>query len=121
MGEAIDALKRDGDRIVGVNDELDATGTPPSWHGRASEAAHENLQWCTRNLRALAAEVAAVRRAGHETEIALEATKRAITEAEDLAAHHEFTITEAGQIQSTAPTDQDLAEDEVRTRQQVQA
>lgn len=121
LGRAIDALKRDGDRLVGVNDELGATATPASWHGPAAEAAQENLQWCTRDLRELAAGVAAVRRAGHETEIALEATKRAITEAEDLAAHHEFTITETGQIQSTAPDDRELADDEVRTRRQVQA
>ncbi|SDM91035.1 alpha/beta hydrolase [Allokutzneria albata] len=109
LDAAFQALGSRRDTLVGFDDELHGTKSPPGWSGPAAEAATKHHGELTERMRRLVAGISAVRRAVGEAADAVKAVQRALGDAEHMAGKHGFSIADDGKIFDVAhprPTDE---------------
>ncbi len=100
IGTVADGLKKSRDTLVGLQQDLETAAAPREWVGSAADAAKEQLRREIDRLRRIVTATSAVFTGTADTEVAVEAHRRAMDEAEGLADWHEFTITDAGEVVS---------------------
>ncbi|ONI91518.1 alpha/beta hydrolase [Actinosynnema sp. ALI-1.44] len=116
-------LNKRCDELLGLSDELAASGTPQGWSGKGADAARTKREDLNNRMERLVAGVAAVRRAMGEAADAVEALGHAVRETEDIAQRNHFVIKDDGSIVDNAPdTAHDPAhiDEYFRERQRVQ-
>ncbi|GAB2676336.1 alpha/beta hydrolase [Saccharopolyspora gloriosae] len=99
LDDAIDDLKREQDRLVGLDDELAHSGRPKEWQGKAADSATAEHRKLGERLRELVVEVSTVRSATIATADEIREIGHELTEAEALAHSHHFAIGEDGSIE----------------------
>lgn len=100
IGRVADGLKKSRDTLVGLQQDLETAAAPRGWVGSAADAAAERLRREIARLRRIVTAISAVFTGAADTEVAVEAHRRAMDEAEGLADWYEFTITDAGEVVS---------------------
>ncbi|MCE7011346.1 alpha/beta hydrolase family protein [Kibdelosporangium philippinense] len=123
LDTSVGDLNRCCDELIGLSDELAATGTPHGWTGQSADQARAKREELNNRMERLVAGVAAVRRGMGEAADAVEALGHAVKETEDIAQHHHFVIRDDGSIVDNAPeTAHDPAhiDEYFRERQRVQ-
>ncbi len=89
--------------LIGMQDELDACSTAPSWSGSGATAASADLDGLTRRLRRLVAQAAAVRTGVRQGGQAVHALRRYQDCTESFAAEWGFVIGNDGAVTDDAP------------------
>ncbi len=89
--------------LTGLQDELDACSTAPSWSGSGATAASADLDGLTRRLRRLVAQAAAVRTGVRQGGQAVHALRRYQDSTESFAAEWGFVIGNDGAVTDDAP------------------
>jgi hypothetical protein len=123
LDTAVGDLNKCADELIGLSDELAASGTPQGWKGQAADQARGKREDLNNRMERLVAGVAAVRRGMGEAADAAEALGHAIKETEDIAQRHHFVIRDDGSIVDNAPeTAHDPAhiDEYFRERQRIQ-
>lgn len=100
IGTVADGLKKSRDTLMGLQQDLETAATPREWGGSAADAAKEHLRREIDRLRRIVTAISAVFTGAADTEVAVEAHRRTMEEAEWLARSYEFTITDAGEVVS---------------------
>ncbi|SMD18314.1 alpha/beta hydrolase [Kibdelosporangium aridum] len=123
LDTAVGDLNRCCDELLGLSDELAATGTPQGWTGQSADQARGKREELNNRMERLVAGVAAVRRGMGEAADAVEALGHAVKETEDIAQRHHFVIRDDGSVVDNAPdTAHDPAhiDEYFRERQRIQ-
>nr|WP_225953471.1 alpha/beta hydrolase [Kibdelosporangium phytohabitans] len=103
MDTAVGDLNKRCDELLGLSDELAASGTPQGWTGNSADAARTQREDLNNRMERLVAGVAAVRRAMGEAADSVEALGHAVRETEDIAQRNHFVIADDGGIVDNAP------------------
>src|SRR5262245_38239553 len=85
-------LRRRQDKLVGLQDELDAAGALPDWHGAAGESARRSLAGTRNNAEILVAELSAVVRALRNASDDVTTLRSRIANNDALAETYQFRI-----------------------------
>lgn len=123
LDAAVGDLNKCCEELLGLSDELAASGTPQGWTGQSADAARGKREDLNNRMERLVAGVAAVRRGMGEAADAVEALGHAIRETEDIAQRNYFVITDDGSVVDNAPDtvhDPDHIDEYFRERQRVQ-
>ncbi|GAB2734008.1 hypothetical protein [Amycolatopsis magusensis] len=98
LDDAEQTLKKRGDQVLALADELKAAATPPGWFGPAADSAKEGLAAFTDRLEHQVAEVNAVRTGLMACADGMAALRTAVETVETLARKHQMTVTDAGEV-----------------------
>jgi hypothetical protein len=93
------------DTLVGLQDELDAAGALPDWHGTAGETARRSLGSTRNNAEVLVAELSAVVRALEDASDEVSRLRSRIADNDALADTYQFRIAADGAIVDIRPAD----------------
>jgi hypothetical protein len=93
------------DKLIGLQDELDAARKLPDWHGTAGEGARTSLGSTRNNAEILIAELSAVERALHNASDDVITLKSRVANNDSLANTYQFRISPDGAIVDTKPAD----------------
>ncbi|SMD23433.1 DUF6973 domain-containing protein [Kibdelosporangium aridum] len=104
LDEAVGELNKRGDELLGMSDELSASGKPDSWVGSGANEAEQARTRTTDRMEHVVAGVAAARRAVADASDSVTVLERLVRETDDVATANGFSITNEGQIvpQATA-------------------
>lgn len=91
-------LKRSGDKILGLADELDLSGCPQGWEGRDADAARARLGKIIGQGKDISAAAAAARKAFGDAGDAIENLQRAVTDTDGIAKAHDMRIANDGSV-----------------------
>ncbi|MGX7824385.1 hypothetical protein ACTG9Q_04765 [Actinokineospora sp. 24-640] len=114
LDDAEQVLKARGDVLVGLADDLATATRPQAWTGEAADAAAHRDRLAD-ELEHIVAAVNVVRRALMTAADELIGLRHVVTEAEELARHHRFTISDGGAVADVPPVPADPARASVRT------
>ncbi|WP_433871464.1 alpha/beta hydrolase [Saccharopolyspora sp. CA-218241] len=89
--------------LVGLDDELAGARNPDGWSGEAATASAERHRALVDGMRRIVAEITGVRGAVARASDEVEAIKRKLAEADELAGGSGFAITEDGGVKDVAP------------------
>ncbi|MEV0081732.1 alpha/beta hydrolase [Saccharopolyspora sp. NPDC050642] len=103
LDEAVRTLLKHRDALIALDDELTGCKPPASWRGAAADAAAPAHARIAASARRLTAEVAAVRTAAADAADSVEALRKSLAEAENLAKANGFTIADSGAVEDTDP------------------
>jgi uncharacterized protein YukE len=123
LDTAVGDLNKRCDELLGLSDELAASGTPQGWTGQSADAARKKREDLNNRMEKLVAGVAAVRRGVGEAADAVEALSHAVKETDSIAQHHHFIIGDDGSVVDNAPEtvhDPKHIDEYFRERQRVQ-
>nr|WP_042198772.1 alpha/beta hydrolase [Kibdelosporangium sp. MJ126-NF4]CEL23550.1 hypothetical protein [Kibdelosporangium sp. MJ126-NF4]CTQ89164.1 hypothetical protein [Kibdelosporangium sp. MJ126-NF4] len=118
LDTAVGDLNRCCTELLGLSDELAASGTPQSWSGQGADAARTQREDLNNRMERLVAGAAAVRRGMGEAADAAEALGHAVRETEDIAQRNHFVINDDGSVVDNAPQ-ATHADEYLRERQRV--
>ncbi|WP_424183573.1 alpha/beta hydrolase [Actinokineospora sp. G85] len=119
----VSGLNQRCDELVGLSDELSASGVPAGWTGEAADAARAERDRLQNSMELLVAAAGAVRRGVAEASDAVEALKHSVAETDSIAERNHFIIRDDGSVVDNAPvTAHDPAhiDEYFRERQRVQ-
>ncbi|MGW5646876.1 alpha/beta hydrolase [Saccharopolyspora sp. NPDC003752] len=103
LDEAVQTLLKHRDALIALDDEVTGCKPPASWRGAAAAAAAPAHARIAASARRLTAEVAAVRTAVADAADSVEALRKSLAEAENLAGSNGFTIADSGAVEDTDP------------------
>ncbi|MBM7776536.1 hypothetical protein JOD54_006740 [Actinokineospora baliensis] len=107
--EALDAaatnLRGRRDKVIGLQDELDAARRLPDWHGPAGERARSSLGDTRNKAEIMTAELSAVERALQTASDDVRTLRTRVANNDSLAASYEFGIAADGTIVDNKPAD----------------
>lgn len=103
LDEAARTLLKHRDGLTSLQEEVTGSRPPASWRGGASDLAASEHGKIDTAAQRLTGEVAAVWRATLDAADSVEAVRRSLTEAENLAQHHGFAISDNGVIEHKNP------------------
>ncbi|MEU6644194.1 alpha/beta hydrolase [Saccharomonospora sp. NPDC046836] len=98
VGGVADGLNRQISTLVALNEEVAGAAKPHGWKGDAAIAANNRGTALITGLEQRVAEAAAVRRAAHEVQIALERLSSVVAETDELARRNSWLISDAGEV-----------------------
>jgi len=122
LDSMVGVLNKRCDDLLGLSDELAASGAPAGWTGRAADGARTQRAELSNRMERQVAGVAAVRRGIGEAADAVQALSHAVKETDEIAQRHQFVIRDDGSVVDNAPTtvhDAKKADDYLRERQRV--
>jgi len=98
LDAAVQGLARRRDELIDLGDELTEARPPSSWSGVTTDAARAAIHRLSDRMEHLVAEVAAVRGAATDAADGVRALRGMVTEADQLAWSHHFSINDDGSI-----------------------
>ncbi|MDV6014201.1 alpha/beta hydrolase [Haloechinothrix sp. LS1_15] len=121
LDSAADALTTRRKSLTNVLATIEDGSAPRDWRGDAAEAADRSLRQRRDDLETLVTGIASMVDALDAASEAVAAVLHAVDEADGLAQHHQFRITEQGRVLDVAVDLGNTPEDVVRTRAAVEA
>ena len=103
LAELVGVLNNRYNQLIGCADELRGTAMPEGWSGPAANAAAAKANQLADDAEELAAEGAMLRRAAGDVSDAITGVLHGVTEAQSLAAAHEFRIDDDGSVIDHGP------------------
>jgi uncharacterized protein YukE len=103
LDDAVGQVNARCQELVGLADELAASGAPDSWGGQGADAATAKRNQLSDRMEHAVAGIAAVRRALGEAADAVTGLQHAVNEADGLATAHGFEIIDAGGVADPGP------------------
>lgn len=98
LDQVVGELNRRGEELIGMSDELAASGAPAGWVGSAASGAEQQRRALADRMEHVVAGVAAARRAVADASDTVVVLERLVREADDLAAANGLAITDQGQV-----------------------
>ncbi|MGW4486830.1 alpha/beta hydrolase [Amycolatopsis sp. NPDC004368] len=98
VGAVADTVSRRVEQLLAADGDVEGMTRLDGWTGDAATAARARGTALTTRLEQLVAEASAVRRAAHETQVAVERIVADVRDTDEVAAHNGFTIDDGGWI-----------------------